>query len=111
MKFIRLGDICSRMKAYYEALRVGKSLNRDKNASRNCLENDKAKEGRFTHKLLFNIKAHYRLPSPEKNNADIILDFMRQSCEVNRYQEADLQHPKAPESLLQFSEGLEVYIP
>ncbi len=30
-KFIRLSDICFRMKSYYEALRVGKSLDKPSN--------------------------------------------------------------------------------
>ena len=50
-----MGDICSRMKAYYEALRVGESLNRDKNASNNRIENREGSRDKKTLKMLFNI--------------------------------------------------------
>jgi hypothetical protein len=43
------------MKAYYEALRVGESLNRDKNASNNRIENREGSRDKKTLKMLFNI--------------------------------------------------------
>jgi len=81
-----VGDICSRMKAYYEALRVGKSLNRDKNASNNRIENREGSRDKKTLKMLFNIISHYKLPRAEKNNAEKISIVDYKPCweEFNR---------------------------
>ena len=54
------------MKAYYEALRVGESLNRDKNASNNRIENREGSRDKKTLKMLFNIKRIIGSRPPKK---------------------------------------------
>ena len=64
-KLIRLGFNRSLKKTGYEETNSEKSVE-GQNASRNEQEKRETDKGLNRSKLLFNIKSHYRLPSPEK---------------------------------------------